>query len=69
MKKVFAASTTARKLHLQQELNNARQKDLYVTDYTIWIKDICDSLASIYVIVEEEEMVQVCLGELASKFG
>ena len=33
------------------------------------IKDICDSLASIYVNVEEGEMVQICLGGLASKFG
>ena len=33
------------------------------------IKDICDSLASINVTVEEDEMVQICLGGLAYKFG
>ena len=33
------------------------------------IKEIYDSLASINVIVEEDEMVQVCLGSLAQKFG
>ena len=33
------------------------------------IKDIYDSLASIDVNIEESEMVQVCLGGLASKFG
>ena len=32
-----------------------------VADYTSGIKDICDSLAS-NVTVEEEEMVQICLG-------
>ena len=40
-----------------------------VAHYTAWIKEICDSLASINVIVKEDEMVQVCLGGLASKFG
>ena len=40
-----------------------------VIDYTSKIKDICDSLASIDVNVKEVEMVQICLGGLASKFG
>ena len=46
-----------------------RQRDMSVADYTSKIKDICDSLASIDVNVEEGEMVQICLGALASKFG
>ena len=33
------------------------------------IKDICDSLASIEVNIEESEMVQICLRGLAPKFG
>ena len=69
LKKVFAASTTARKLQLQQELSNLRQRDLSVADYTSKIKDISDSLASIEVNIEESEMVQICLGGLAPKFG
>ena len=40
-----------------------------VANYTARIKDICNSLASINVTVEEDKMVQVCLGGLASKFG
>ena len=40
-----------------------------MSDYISKIKDICDSLASIDVNVEEGEMVQICLGGLASKFG
>ena len=40
-----------------------------VADYTSKIKDICDSLASIDVNVEEGEMLQICLKGLASKFG
>ena len=57
------------KLQLRQELSNVRQKDMSVAGYTTRIKEICDSLASINVTVEEDEMVQVCLGGLASKFG
>ena len=34
LKKIFAASTTARKLQLRQELSNLRQRDLSVADYT-----------------------------------
>ena len=40
-----------------------------MADYTSKIKEIYDSLSSINVTVEEDEMVQVCLGGLASKFG
>ena len=69
LKKIFAASTTARKLQLRQELSNLQQRDLLVADYTSKIKDICDSLAPIEVNIEESEMVQICLGGLASKFG
>ena len=69
LKKIFAASTTTRKLQLQQELSNLQQHDLSVVDCTSKIKDICDSLASIDVNVEEGEMVQIYLRGLASKFG
>ena len=69
LKKISAASTTTTKLQLRQELSNLQQRDLSVADYTSKIKDICDSLASIDVNIEEGEMVQVCLGGLASKFG
>ena len=57
LKKIFAASTIATKLQLRQELSNLRQRDLLVADYTSMIKDICDSLASIEVNIEESEMV------------
>ena len=69
LKKIFAASTTARKLQLRQELSNIRQRNLSVADYSSMIKDIYDSLASIEVNIEESEMVQICLGGLAPKIG
>ena len=65
MKKIFAASTITRKLQLRRELTNVQQRDILVVDYTSRIKDICDSLASINVTVDEDEMVQVCLEGLA----
>ena len=39
-----------------------------MADYTSKIKDICDSLASIQVNIEESEMVQICLGGLTPSF-
>ena len=57
LKKIFAASTTARKLQLKQEVSNVRQWDLWVADYTSKIKDICDSLTSVDVNVEVDKMV------------
>ena len=69
LKKIFATSTKSTKLQLRQELSIVRQRDMSVANYTSKIKDIYDSLASVDVNVEEDEMVQDCLGGLASKFG
>ena len=33
------------------------------------IKDVCDALKSINVAVDEDEMVHICLGGLAQKYG
>ena len=66
---ILAANTTTRKLQLRQEFSNVRQRDMSVANYTSKIKNIYDSLASISVHVEEDEMVQICLGGLSSKFG
>ena len=33
------------------------------------IKEICDSLGSVSVNVDDDEMVQICLGGLAPRFG
>ena len=68
LKKIFATNTTTRKVQLRQELNNIQQKDMSVSDYTVKIKIICDSLGSININVDKDEMVQVCLGSLAQWF-
>ena len=62
-------SSRQRKLQLWQELNNIQQKDMSVSDYTAKIKSICDSLGSININVDEDEMVQVCLGGLTQRFN
>ena len=33
-----------------------------ITCYTLKIKELCDSLGSININVEDDEMVQICLG-------
>ena len=63
--KIFAANTTARRLQLRQELNNIQQRDMSITTYTLKIKELCDSLGSIGVNIDDDEMVQICLGGLA----
>jgi hypothetical protein len=40
-----------------------------VADYTLKINEICESLASVDVDINDSEKVQICLGGLASKFG
>ena len=68
LRKIFATNTTARKLQLRQELNNIQQRDMSITTYTLKIKELCNSLGSIGVNINDDEMVQICLGGLAPPF-
>ena len=69
LRKIFAAKTTTRKLQLHQELNSIQQRDMSITSYTMKMKDLCDSLGLISVNLEDDEMVQICLGGLAARFS
>ena len=40
-----------------------------ITSYTLKIKELCDSLGSTNVIIDNEEMVQICLVGLTHGFG
>ena len=62
------ANTVACKLQLQHELNNIQQRDMSITSYTLKIKELCDVLRSINVIINDDEMVQICLDGLAPRF-
>ena len=69
LKKIFAANTTARKLQLRQKLNNSQQRDTSITSYTLKIKELCDALGSIDIVIDDSEIVQICLGGLAPRFN
>ena len=43
-------------LQLRHGLSNVEEKEMSVPDYTV-IKEICDSLASINMTIQEDEMV------------
>ena len=53
--------TRARKMQLKDELNTLKKMDISVNDYTLKIKAICESLASIGVTVDDDDKVEVCL--------
>ena len=67
LKKIFAVNTTIRKLQHSQELNNNQQRDMSIE--SLKIKESCDSLGSINVNIDDDEMVQICLDNLASRIS
>ena len=69
LKKIFAANTIAWKLQLNQELNNIQQRNMSIASYTLKIKELNDSLISINLNIDDDEMVQKCLRGLAPPFG
>ena len=69
LRKIFAANITTRRLQLRQELNNIQQRDMTITAYTWKIKELCNSLGSISTNIDDDKMVQICLGGLATRFG
>ena len=40
-----------------------------MSNYTVKIKDLCDSLGAINVNIDNDEMVHICLGGLSHKYG
>ena len=53
----------------QEEQTPSVGNDMSVVNYTSKIKEIYDALGSIKMMVDKDEMVQVCLGGLAQRFG
>ena len=58
--KLFATNTKARKIELKNELHTTEKKNMSVSDYALKIKSICESLAYINVIVDDDDRVEVC---------
>ena len=51
--KIFPTNTTAHKFQLSQQLNNIQQRDMSISSYTVKIKEMCDSLSSINVNIDD----------------
>ncbi|MCO5596436.1 hypothetical protein L7F22_050499 [Adiantum nelumboides] len=58
---VDTINTKARKIQLKNELNTVKKENLSINEYTLKIKRIVESLASIGVQVEDDDKVEVCL--------
>ncbi|MCO5596794.1 hypothetical protein L7F22_050864 [Adiantum nelumboides] len=63
---VDTTNTKARKIQLKNELNTVKKEYLSVNDYTLKIKGIVESLASIQV--EDDDKVEVCLRGLTPAY-
>jgi len=53
---------------LKQKLHTVEQKDLSINDYLLKIKGIVESLTTINVSVEDEDLVSVCLKGLGKEY-
>ena len=42
---------------------------MLITNYTLKIRELYDALRSINVVVDDDEMVQICLDGLAPRFN
>ncbi|MCO5602553.1 hypothetical protein L7F22_056687 [Adiantum nelumboides] len=56
---VDTTNTIARKIQLKNELNTVKKENLSINDYTLKIKGIVESLASIGVQVEDDDKVEI----------
>jgi hypothetical protein len=61
---MFQTNTKARKLQLKQELHTVEKKNISINEYSLKIKGIVESLASINVFVDDDDLVSVCLNGL-----
>ncbi|MCO5559754.1 hypothetical protein L7F22_013356 [Adiantum nelumboides] len=65
---VDTTNTKARKIQLKNELNTVKKENLPINYYTLKIKGIVQSLASIGVQVEDDDKVEVCLRGLTPAY-
>ena len=65
---LYETNTKARKLQLKNELHTVEKKSMSNNDYALKIKGIMESLASIGVVVEDDDKVEVCLRGLGPSY-
>ena len=63
-----AINTKARKMQLKDDLNTIKKGNQSINDYTLKIKNIVDSLASIGFTVEDDDKVEACLRGLTGSY-
>ena len=61
LQRVFVNNTISRKFQLRQEFHNIQQRGMSIIDYTMKIKEMCDSLGSINMTKDEEDIVRISL--------
>jgi hypothetical protein len=65
---MFQTNTKVRKLQLKQELHIVEKKNMSINEYSLKIKGIVESLASINVSVDDDDLVSVCLNGLGKEY-
>ncbi len=65
---MFQTNTKAKKLQLKQELHTVEKKNMSINEYSLKIKGIVESLASINVYMDDDDLVSVCLNELGKEY-
>jgi len=65
---MFQTNTKARKLQLKQELHIVEKKNMSINEYSLKIKGIVESLASIKLSVDDDDLVNVCLNGLGKEY-
>jgi hypothetical protein len=64
---MFERNTKARKLQLKQELHTV-EKNMSINEYSLKIEAIVESLESINVSVDDDDLVNVCLNGLGKEY-
>ncbi len=65
---MFQTNTNTRKLQLKQELHIVEKKNMSINKYSLKIKGIVESLASINVSMDDDDLVSVCLNGLGKEY-
>ncbi len=65
---MFQTNTKTRKLQLKQELHTVEKKNMSINEYSLKIKGIVESLASINVFVDDDDLVSFCLNGLGKEY-
>ena len=66
--KLFVSNTRAKKFQLKTKLNTVERKNQSIKEYTLKIKNICETLASINAPMDDDDKIEVCLRGLGPQY-